>query len=893
MKGSIRVVGVVLCSTLSAPGAEVGVWSDPFLLKYATVQLAVNAAADGNTIRMETNVFFENVVVSNKNLIFEGGYDFNLFNRVGGYTAIDGSSAGLPLYFFASSSRVDSVNLVHGAGVWGGGALLKNATWVEFTNSSLCSNACVWAGGGLYVDGSSYAKLVGRSRVFTNAAISIGGGAWGGGVYVESSGRVDIVHEDADVFGNVVIDGNGGGIYVGDKGYLRLFQADVFNNTAISGPVSIVSAGGGIGASAAFIEAGDGAEIYGNQANWGGGLAVVASTVHLGRARADDIRIYGNMADQGGGLYSLESDISSFGSTWSNNVAVQEGGGMFLSGGEFLADTNKVLMLANRAGSHGGGICAYDSGLWLKQADIGRGGAGNSAGGMGGGIYGSNTTLIIYNTRFVGNSATNPAPGAGCGGGMAAIGGFLAVNYLEALPEWGTQTVFEANSAGTNYGNGGGLYLTDIATTSMVWFCTFRSNTAHQGGGLYANSAPFFLLDGVLERNTALSDGGGVNAYRSWAVVGCDVYGNESGRDGGGICSRSESLYVLRGRFLGNAATNNGGAICVLLSPLVQIAEEAGLYSATNGWPLLFEGNRAVNFYGGAMFATSCSNIVVRRAGVFSNSAPNTGGFYLSYSACRLEQCAIAANSDYGAAFVTSTGDVSGCTIVNNPGAGLEMQSESRVAVSNSIIWGNGQAVLAFASVCTVDYSDVQGGWAGTGNISTDPMLYANYHLTHVSPCIDAGSPGATGSDVDGEVRAGNWDMGCDEFIDTDADMLPDVVESGTGVRQSDYDLGTNPNDPESDGDNVNDGEEWIADTNPNDPLDSLRFTGIRQGAGAAVLEWAGGEQAFQMVEVALGPSNNAAWRAVYTNLPPTPLSDSCTADFGTNVVNFRLRAHR
>jgi hypothetical protein len=46
---------------------------------------------------------------------------------------------------------------------------------------------------------------------------------------------------------------------------------------------------------------------------------------------------------------------------------------------------------------------------------------------------------------------------------------------------------------------------------------------------------------------------------------------------------------------------------------------------------------------------------------------------------------------------------------------------------------------------CAVAYSDVQGGWAGTGNIDADPMFVdavgGDYHLLGDSPAIDAGDP--------------------------------------------------------------------------------------------------------------------------------------------------------
>ncbi len=288
----------------SAQAATVGIEG----VFYPSIQAAVNAATNGDVINLSTGVFFEVLNVSGKNLVLEGGYNEALTARPGGYTAIDGSPAfASALWFQDSSSRVDRVNLVHGTNWFGGGCLL-NRSWVEFTNACFSSNAAVF-GGGLFVDEFSYAKLGGASRVFTNFAWAFVVPGGGGGVYVK--GRVDIVHEDADIWGNTVLDGNGGGIFVEANGYLRLYQGDVYRNVAISGAVSVASGGGGIAAQSAFLETGDGAEVYGNRADYGGGLNLVLCTAHLGRARSADFRVHGNAAAFFGGGGSTPRAASS------------------------------------------------------------------------------------------------------------------------------------------------------------------------------------------------------------------------------------------------------------------------------------------------------------------------------------------------------------------------------------------------------------------------------------------------------------------------------------------------------------------------------------------------------------------------------------------------------
>ncbi|GAF82919.1 unnamed protein product, partial [marine sediment metagenome] len=85
----------------------------------------------------------------------------------------------------------------------------------------------------------------------------------------------------------------------------------------------------------------------------------------------------------------------------------------------------------------------------------------------------------------------------------------------------------------------------------------------------------------------------------------------------------------------------------------------------------------------------------------------------------------------------------------------------------------------------------------GEGNIDVDPLLTPGGHLRSGSPCINAGTnSGAPIIDIDGESRpqGEGVDIGCDEFMDIDADGLPDWWESK-------YFLGPNVAHPNSDPD--------------------------------------------------------------------------------------------
>lgn len=80
-------------------------------------------------------------------------------------------------------------------------------------------------------------------------------------------------------------------------------------------------------------------------------------------------------------------------------------------------------------------------------------------------------------------------------------------------------------------------------------------------------------------------------------------------------------------------------------------------------------------------------------------------------------------------------------------GGGLSVQGTTVVA-QNNIIWANTGGQIAGAP--SVSYSCVQGGFAGTGNVNSNPLFNAlGFYLQSGSPCIDTGDPAAGKNDPD------------------------------------------------------------------------------------------------------------------------------------------------
>src|SRR5262250_2016942 len=84
----------------------------------------------------------------------------------------------------------------------------------------------------------------------------------------------------------------------------------------------------------------------------------------------------------------------------------------------------------------------------------------------------------------------------------------------------------------------------------------------------------------------------------------------------------------------------------------------------------------------------------------------------------------------------------------------------SSPTVTNCILWTDWPNEFE-GDAANVRYSDVQGGYAGDGNIDVDPLFVnsgsGDLRIQHDSPCVDAGDntavPNGITTDLDGNPR--------------------------------------------------------------------------------------------------------------------------------------------
>jgi len=241
---------------------------------------------------------------------------------------------------------------------------------------------------------------------------------------------------------------------------------------------------------------------------------------------------------------------------------------------------------------------------------------------------------------------------------------------------------------------GGGIYC-DRDSAPIIINNTIEGNYADWlGGGIFCSSAPATILNNVITCNESGSDGGGIFCHESAAIIKNNIISwNNSSGTGGGIYCHTEGDPAITGNvIIGNEAGWGGGVSFY----------SAGSSIFKNN---LIVGNTAIE-RGGGIYYYWLNPLHVINNTIAGNTAPTGGGIYCD-------------------------------------GADL--------TVLNSIFWNNApDGIFVNSGMVTITYSDVQGGYPGTGNIDADPIFVrgplGSYYLSQIaagqgqnSPCVDTG----------------------------------------------------------------------------------------------------------------------------------------------------------
>ena len=341
-----------------------------------------------------------------------------------------------------------------------------------------------------------------------------------------------------------------------------------------------------------------------------------------------------------------------------------------------------------------------------------------------------------------------------------------------------SRTIIDCNGTYTSdaSGNHRGFYLHNGETNAIISGLTIENGREGSGGGYnpggYGGAIEAFAVR-VTVQNCFLNN----NAVKS-GIGG----GGEGGAiyTGGGIYSNAGYMTVIDCTITGNAATRGGGIFnregngaltmtnCTITDNTA--GDGGGLCSANadsgNDTVTLtndtFTGNTA-NFGGGIYNTTLGGGIfTVINCTLTANTANNVGGIYY--------------HSD-------------------------KISTNGMFTLTNDIFWGEIGAEVNTNIAATVSHCDIQGGFAGTGNINADPQFVSaptDLHLQPGSPCLGAGtSMGAPATDKDNTPRPNPPGIGAYDLVPPALSSLtfPSPVPGGTVVTATVTLSGTTPSD--------------------------------------------------------------------------------------------------
>lgn len=237
-------------------------------------------------------------------------------------------------------------------------------------------------------------------------------------------------------------------------------------------------------------------------------------------------------------------------------------------------------------------------------------------------------------------------------------------------------------------------------------------------------SSMYTVIQGVTIRDgraDGASDtvGGGLMCEFAAAYLDdCWVTANHAVDGGGGLSVMQGALLVKRCHFDGNTTAGKGGAMRL----------QSIIVSVFNAY---FQGNSAAA--GGALSITSMDVPPSFANCLFYKNVARTGN---GGAAAMNGGLAAGHCSWFGCTFTGNAAAISGDAIYAGGGS-----PPAQVQIHNSIAWGNlgSGALLSGSGFFTVSYSDIEGGFAGLGNIDVDPQFTGSFALAIGSLAIDAG----------------------------------------------------------------------------------------------------------------------------------------------------------
>jgi len=305
----------------------------------------------------------------------------------------------------------------------------------------------------------------------------------------------------------------------------------------------------------------------------------------------------------------------------------------------------------------------------------------------------------------------------------------------------GTGTIDSPN----NWRNGGGIYATNSSPhikNNIIESNVITYNNDSYGGGIYALylNNNFIIENNIIRNNDIISSS--VTDYS----LGAGIYTAANG---------TEKIQITGNKILNNAISAPVGYGCGITPANVGNAT----YIITNN----FISGNVINAPSGGSGGIDVFNHLpfFRKNVTHNNSAPMGGGILIEFTSDesiggkRGNVKNIYKINDHLKTAKLFVENLSNNTVVGNSatisGGGIKVVGSMIPTLMNFIAWNNTAPTGAqISGTAIVEYSDVEGGHTGTGNIDSDPLFADTlFHLSGGSPCINSGNPDPAYNDPD------------------------------------------------------------------------------------------------------------------------------------------------
>ena len=370
--------------------------------------------------------------------------------------------------------------------------------------------------------------------------------------------------------------------------------------------------------------------------------------------------------------------------------------------------------------------------------------------------------------------------------------------------------------------SGGGICI--VHSSVSVFNCTVSGNTAKGGGGVSnfnegSVNRTITLTGCTITGNTAQSGnsglgGGGVsngnynntsfNGRGMITLTNCTITGNTAqDADGGGVSNGNDNYKLNSGIGVitlsnctianntapagGGVYNGNGGRGTITLTGCTITGNTAQSGDSGLGGGGVFNYNANYNYGGGTTTLINCTitnnttDTKGNGSGVYNyNNNLNDYNNRSGGGTTTLINCTITDNT-------TGSNGYGG---VYNFNYNNDSSGKGTITLTNNIIYGDrgGEISNSGEAAPIVSFSDIQGGYSGTGNINADPLFVnaatGDLHLKPGSPCLGTGTPdGAPPTDLDGNPRPippsmGAYEVGAVPAAITGFTLTPDQINA-------------------------------------------------------------------------------------------------------------------